>query len=148
MASVEYQGWPPRVVRGSAAHASSVNHTVKLPRWRRLASYSRQLATLCRCRGMWWRRSWFSLNGTVASRIRGGAALLRHPAPLSTNRPIRAPRSQAAASGKCGVTSQSGGRRTCHHLPARPTLTHSCVALRLEAVIDPSNLVLLCHERG
>ena len=53
--SAEYQGWPPRVVRGSAAHAataSSVNHTVKLPRWRRLASYSRQLATLCRCRGM------------------------------------------------------------------------------------------------
>ena len=32
----EYQGWPPRVVRGPAAHAtiaSSVNHTVKLPRW-------------------------------------------------------------------------------------------------------------------
>ena len=65
MASAEYQGWPPRVVRGSAAHAataSSVNHTVKLPRWRRLASYSRQLVTLCRCRGMWWRRSRFSLN--------------------------------------------------------------------------------------
>jgi len=41
MASGEYQGCPPRVVRGSAAHAaiaSSVNHTVKLPRWRRLAS--------------------------------------------------------------------------------------------------------------
>src|SRR4051794_15923016 len=37
----EYQGCPPRVVRGSAAHAStasSVNHTVRLPRWRRLAS--------------------------------------------------------------------------------------------------------------
>jgi hypothetical protein len=37
----EYQGWPPRVVRGSASHAasaSSVNHTVKLPRWRKLAS--------------------------------------------------------------------------------------------------------------
>ena len=37
----EYQGWPPRVVRGSATHAaiaSSVNHTVKLPRWRKLAS--------------------------------------------------------------------------------------------------------------
>ena len=41
MASGECQGWPPRLVRGSAAHpviASSVNHTVRLPRWRRLAS--------------------------------------------------------------------------------------------------------------
>ena len=35
MASGEYQGCPPRVVRGSAAQAaiaSSVNHTVGLPR--------------------------------------------------------------------------------------------------------------------
>ena len=41
MASGEYQGCPPRVVRGAAAQAaiaSSVNQTVKLPRWRRLAS--------------------------------------------------------------------------------------------------------------
>ena len=44
----EYQGCPPRVVRGSArqaAIASSVNQTVKLPRWRKLASYSAQLVT-------------------------------------------------------------------------------------------------------
>ncbi len=35
----EYQGWPPRVVRDSATHAaiaSSVNQTVRLPRWRKL----------------------------------------------------------------------------------------------------------------
>jgi len=35
MATGEYRDCPPRVVRGSAAHAaiaSSVNHTVKLPR--------------------------------------------------------------------------------------------------------------------
>ena len=41
MARAEYQGCPPRVVRGSAAHAAiaaSVNQIVKLPRWRRLAS--------------------------------------------------------------------------------------------------------------
>jgi len=41
MASGEYRDWPPRIVRGSAvqdATASSVNHTVRLPRWRRLAS--------------------------------------------------------------------------------------------------------------
>ena len=37
----QYQGCPPRVVRGSAAQAaiaSSGNHTVRLPRKRRLAS--------------------------------------------------------------------------------------------------------------
>jgi hypothetical protein len=41
MASSEYQGCPPRVVRGSASQAAiaaSVNQTVKLPRWRKLAS--------------------------------------------------------------------------------------------------------------
>src|SRR3954447_5515364 len=66
MASSEYQGWPPRVVRRSASHAStasSENHTVKLPRRRRLSSYSRQFVTLRFCSGMWWRRSWFSLKG-------------------------------------------------------------------------------------
>ena len=37
----EYQAWPPAVVRGAArqpAIASSMNQTVRLPRWRRLAS--------------------------------------------------------------------------------------------------------------
>ena len=37
----EYQGYRPRVVRGSAAHASiasSGNDIVKLPRWRNPAS--------------------------------------------------------------------------------------------------------------
>ncbi len=37
----EYQGCRPRVAHGSAAHAataSSLNHTVKLPRWRNPAS--------------------------------------------------------------------------------------------------------------
>jgi hypothetical protein len=34
-------GWPPRVPRGSAFHAAiavSVNHTVRLPRWRKALS--------------------------------------------------------------------------------------------------------------
>ena len=42
----EYQGCPPGVVCGSARQpstASSVDHTVRLPRWRKLASYSRQV---------------------------------------------------------------------------------------------------------
>ena len=41
IAKGEYQGCPPAVVRGEAFHAataSSVNQTVKLPRWRRAAS--------------------------------------------------------------------------------------------------------------
>ncbi len=41
MASGEYQGCPPGVVRSSARQpsiASSVNQTVGLPRWRRAAS--------------------------------------------------------------------------------------------------------------
>src|ERR1700723_1878419 len=43
--------------------ASSVNQTVRLPRWRRAASYCRQFVTRCRCFGMWWRRSAVALNG-------------------------------------------------------------------------------------
>ena len=41
IASVEVRPCPPRVVRGSARHAAiaaSVNHTVRLPRFRRAAS--------------------------------------------------------------------------------------------------------------
>jgi len=43
-----YQGCPPTVVRGSALHAataSSVNQTVKLPRWRKAASQAVELVT-------------------------------------------------------------------------------------------------------
>jgi len=68
----EYQGCPLGVVRGSARHAStasSVNQTVKLPRWRKLASYSRQFMTWCFCFGIWWRRSWFSLKGKMGIRV-------------------------------------------------------------------------------
>lgn len=56
MASAEYQGWPPRVVRGSAAQAaiaSLLSQTVRLPHWRRLASYAGQFVTLWVCLGMW-----------------------------------------------------------------------------------------------
>ena len=52
IASGEHQGCPPRVVRGAACQAviaSSVNRTVKLPRWRRLAPYAAQFVTLRLC---------------------------------------------------------------------------------------------------
>src|SRR3954453_5579665 len=61
-------GCPPRLVRGAAAQAataSGVNHTVRLPRARRPASYSAQLVTRCRCFGMWWRQAVLALNGTA-----------------------------------------------------------------------------------
>ena len=55
IARAESCGCPPGVVRGSAcqaATASSVNHTVRLPRWRKAASYSAQFVTRRRCLGI------------------------------------------------------------------------------------------------
>src|SRR3954452_17239488 len=55
-------------MRGAAAQAataSGVNHTVRLPRARRPASYSAQLVTRCRCFGMWRRQAVLALNGTA-----------------------------------------------------------------------------------
>ena len=64
---------PPRPpVRGSAfqaAIAASVNQTVRLPRWRRAASYAAQFVTRCRCLGMWRRQAALALNGTAGVRI-------------------------------------------------------------------------------
>jgi hypothetical protein len=71
------QGCPPRVVRGAARHAaiaSSVNQTVKLPRWRRPASWAAQFVTLRFCFGMWWRPAALALNAMTESRIRNGKA--------------------------------------------------------------------------
>ena len=68
------EGYPPRAVRGSAlqaAIASGVNHTVKLPRARKPASYSAQLVTRCRCFGMWWRQAALALNGTAGVQASG-----------------------------------------------------------------------------
>ena len=96
IAKDEYQGWPPGVVRGSARHASmasSVNQTVKLPRWRKLASYARQFLTLCFCLGMWWRRFWFSLNGKMGIRGQGGTSYAE-PGPGTTGR-VHATKSRA-----------------------------------------------------
>ena len=80
IANGEYQGCPPRVVRGAAcqaAIASSVNQTVKLPRWRKLASYAAQLVTLRFCLGIWWRRAALALNGMAGSGSEQGV----HPIP-------------------------------------------------------------------
>ncbi len=92
----EYQGYPPGLVRGSARQASmasSVNQTVRLPRWRKLASYARQLRSsapseflsLCLCLGMWRRWSWFSLNGKVGIR---GQIRAQPPTPRRFQAPL------------------------------------------------------------
>src|SRR4051794_26224011 len=54
-----------------AATASGVNHTVRLPRARRAASYSAQLVTRCCCLGMWRRQAALALNGTAEIRVSG-----------------------------------------------------------------------------
>ena len=70
------------MVRGSAYQAviaASVNQTVRLPRWRRAASYAAQfvtlccclgiqVVTLCCCLGIWWRQAALALNGTAGVR--------------------------------------------------------------------------------
>ena len=61
-------------MRGAAAQAataSGVNHTVRLPRARKPASYSAQLVTRCRCFGMWRRQAALALNGTAGVQASG-----------------------------------------------------------------------------
>jgi len=48
---------------GAEADWPAVNQIVKLPRWRRLASYAAQLVTLHFCFGIWWRRATLALDG-------------------------------------------------------------------------------------
>src|SRR3954451_4531828 len=79
IASGEYQACPPRVVRGAAfqaAIASSLNQTVRLPRWRKLASYAAQFVPLRFCFGMWWRRAALALNGMAVISDQNGERLL------------------------------------------------------------------------
>jgi hypothetical protein len=79
-------GLPPRVVR-HAAIATSVNQTVKLPRWRKLASYAAQVVTLRFCFGMWWRREALALNGMRDSGSEQGMP----PIPIHLTSPIADP---------------------------------------------------------
>src|SRR3954466_13765186 len=86
-------GCPPRVVRGAAAHAataSGVNHTVRLPRARRPASYSAQLVTRCRCFGMWRRQAALALNGTAGGQASGeGPSSSTAQLPTPTGRSVQ-----------------------------------------------------------
>src|SRR3954449_9262640 len=81
------------MVRGAAAQAataSGVNHTVRLPRARRAASYSAQLVTRCRCFGMWRRQAVLALNGTAGVRVSGkGPSSYTAQLPTPTGRSVQ-----------------------------------------------------------
>jgi hypothetical protein len=49
-----------------------VNHTGRLPRWRKLASFAAQSVTLRFCFAMWWRRAAWALNGIAGSGAKQG----------------------------------------------------------------------------
>src|SRR3954452_4547224 len=80
-------------MRGGAAQAaiaSGVNHTVRLPRARRAASYSAQLVTRCRCLGMWRRHAALALNGTAGVQASGkGASSYTAQLPTPTGRSVQ-----------------------------------------------------------
>src|SRR3954447_85114 len=86
-------GCPPRVRRGGAAQAataSGVNQTVRLPRARKLASYSAQLVTRCRCFGMWRRQAALALNGTAEIQASGkGPSSYTAQLPTPTGRSLQ-----------------------------------------------------------
>src|SRR5208337_5531147 len=110
IANGEYQGCPPRVVRGAAcqaAIASSVNQTVKLPRWRKPASYAAQLVTLRFCLGIWWRRAALALNGMAGSGSEQ-ACILSRPNPRPARRAARID-GFFARGRKRGLTAGAGG---------------------------------------
>src|SRR5271163_2489149 len=89
MAIAELIGWPPRSLFAGACHAanaSSVNHTVRLPRRTSPASYSGQFVTRYLTLENLWRRPSVNLYGmSLHNRQRGTASLsyglapVRHP---------------------------------------------------------------------
>src|SRR5690349_21163194 len=81
------------MVRGSArqaAIATSVNQIVRLPRWRRAASYAAQFVTLCCCLGMWRRQAALALNGTAGIQASGkGLSSYTAQLPTPTGRSVQ-----------------------------------------------------------
>jgi hypothetical protein len=99
IASGEYHGCPPRVVRGAAcqaAIASSVNQTVKLPRSRKLASYATQFVTLLLWDVVTTRGVGLERHGGILDQQRGAL-------PISTDptSPTADPCNNVAASAGC-----------------------------------------------
>jgi hypothetical protein len=92
MAIAEWIGWPPRSPVAGACHAataSSVNHTVRLPRRINAASYSGQFVTRYLALGTLWRRLSLNLYGMSFHNERLGRAA------YPTVRPAASPSIQA-----------------------------------------------------
>src|SRR4051812_14347414 len=90
MASGEYQGWPPRFGPRFGAPPGdrpALNHTVRSPRWRRLASQAGRFVTRRFCFGIWWRHLALALNGIADTRVHNRGALLSQHTPLPTPGP-------------------------------------------------------------
>src|SRR3954454_5144876 len=70
--------------------APGVNHTVRLPRARRPASYLAQLVTRCRCFGMWRRQVALALKGTAGVQASGkGPSSYTAQLPTPTGRSVQ-----------------------------------------------------------
>jgi hypothetical protein len=100
--------------------ASSVNHTVRLPRCRSASLYSDQFVTRRFGRAMWWRRSALYLCGMTA---RSGASKQAHPYAIPH---IRATRCRVTRSSKRSVNSATGPAAGLPIVPNVPlTLSHT-----------------------
>ena len=94
--------WRIKLRRNPLPCSGRPHKTVRLPRWRRAASYAAQLVTRCRCLGMRWRRAALALNGTVG--VRGS---WEGPAPYPT-RPPEASRADPCTTVAQGKTLYAG----------------------------------------
>src|SRR3954454_16051025 len=94
-----------------AAIASSVNHTVRLPRWRSASLYAAQFVTRRFGRGIWWRRSALYLCGMKA---RSGASKQATPYAIPH---IRATRCRRRPTGDGDKVQVMGWRGTAWAAP-------------------------------
>src|SRR4051794_12788207 len=128
-------GCPPRPVRGSALQASIasvVNHTVRLPRARRPASYAAQLMTRCCCFGMWRRQAALALNGTAGVQASGkGLSSYTAQLPTPTSRSVQQGGSQRkrcrpAEEISAAPLAKGGGVSLARSRPGEQPLVVSC----------------------
>src|SRR5690349_23148639 len=101
------------MVRGSArqaAIATSVNQIVRLPRWRRAASYAAQFVTLCCCFGMWQRQAALALNGTAGVQASGkGPSSYTAQLPTPTGRSVQQGGARRYDHGRLGMARRDFG---------------------------------------
>src|SRR3954462_10983620 len=99
----------------SPGRASGVNHTVRLPRARRPASYAAQLMTRCCCFGMWRRHAvadLVRLLGPLRATKRGPDTGSAPPITPNGKRPVRVRRETAAPTSLAMITISDFWRRS------------------------------------